>query len=327
MRLSRLAMRRLRSKNRSRLTKVRQIQVVCAPEVMDVSDRALRAKTLGFLKAVEHSLAAGKSVRLCFRSTKKLHPCGTLVFVSHVEVWQARFPGRLGLRGLPDDLVVAQLFKHIGLLEQLGLSVDLDTSHEMVKDWYYISGEIVDAAAYRALAISARDAINHPLKDLFPGCLNEAVTNAVEHAYTIVSKRLPPAHVRKWWMFSQVRDGRLSVVIYDQGIGIPRSLMIKPKFSELLGDVILQRRGCDSRLIEVAADSARTGTLLAYRGKGLPEMLQFSKGLESGGLTILSAAGGFFYDSATQKSTKRQYDTYLPGTLVVWGIPLSNQSN
>lgn len=319
IRLSRSAMRkRMHSRRRANET-FSSVLVVRAPEVMDVTVDAYRVHTMHFLWRVEQLLTEGASVRLCFKDTNKLHPCGTLVFVSHVEVWQARYPGRLRLRGLPDDPIVAQLFKRIGMLERLGLQADIDTSHEMVRDWRYSSGHTMNPAAYKDLALSARSQVDDPNMALFPDCLNEAVTNTVDHAYEVQTGKLPPREMQKWWMFSQVREGRLSVVIYDQGIGIPRSLLTKPEYK----DRIRKFHQKDGRLIEAAVNSERTSTVLPYRGKGLPEMLQFTKQLRAGRLSILSARGGFFYDAVAQKHSRKRYDIALPGTLVVWGIPLS----
>lgn len=313
-------MAKLRLRNLVLPLRRRKTQLVRAPEVMDVTDGAFRARAMKFLTDIEHYLSIGSSVRLCFGGTKKLHPCGTLVFVSHVEVWQRKYPGRLRLRDLPEDEVVAQLFKHIGLLEKLGMSVDLETSHEMVRDWHFHSGETMDAATYKVLALSAQDYIDHPDKGLFPDCLNEAVANTCDHAYEIQVARLPPPDMRRWWMFSQVRDGKLSVVIYDQGIGIPKSLLSKPQWR----DVIKKIHQKDGRLIEAAVCSPRTRTLLPYRGKGLPEMLEFTSSLREGRLSIMSARGGFFFNAATENYRRTRYDVALPGTLVMWGIPVSD---
>ncbi|MCL6262759.1 hypothetical protein [Craterilacuibacter sp. RT1T] len=320
-------MRRLQKQNLKVKSKSKSPKsiVIEAPEVMDVTEGSHREKTMRFLFLIDDYLSKGSVVRICFKNTKTLHPCGTLVFVSNIDVWKAKYPSRLRLKALPSDPVVAQLFKHIGILEQLGLMIELDTSHSMVKDWHYHSGNSMDAAEYRDLAISARDYIDHPEKSLFPGCLNEAVSNTIDHAYETEpsSNELPPKAVRKWWMFSQVRDGLMSVVIYDQGVGIPRSLLSKP----MVQDIFKHLNKKDARLIEAAVSSPRTSTQLPYRGKGLPEMFSFSQQLHQGGLSILSARGGFFYDSERERYKRKHYNIKLPGTLVAWGIPASQTTS
>ncbi len=67
-------------------------------------------------------------------------------------------------------------------------------------------------------------------RGLYDGIV-EAMTNANHHAYEqIRDDGLRHEDLQKeWWMFSQVRENRLSVSFCDLGIGIPRSLPLKRK--------------------------------------------------------------------------------------------------
>lgn len=173
----------------------------------------------------------------------------------------------------------------------------------------------MEASIYRATA-SLRDQIEHPERALFADCLNEAVYNTVNHAYEFEIEGLPVPELRKWWMFSQVRDGKLFVAIYDFGVTIPASLLRKPEWRDFTR---LRKR--DGLLIEAAAASGRTSTRLRHRGKGLPEMLEFSKKLRDGGLTIMSRTGAFTFRAAQGHSRREKYVVPLPGTLVLWELP------
>ena len=131
---------------------------------------------------------------------------------------------------------------------------------------------------------------------------------------------VPPA-LRKWWIFSQYKDNRFFVAIYDIGDGIPRTLRRKPEWIEFLR----LRHYKDGSILRSAIATSRTRTLQPERGKGLPEMLEFSKSLKAGGLSILSAKGGFRYDAETETMRHRKFSQPLRGTLVQWAIPFRKE--
>lgn len=293
---------------------IRRVVPVPAPKVFNVHLRQHRPEMLQFLRKVRLALGAGSRVVIGFDQTTDIHPCAMLVFMANVDVWMHKYPGMLTARKPADD-VVEQLFQHFGLLQNLGVLSDKVAQHDKVKYWHYYSGEKVTAEKYRELMASITGRVHQSA--LFGGCLNEAVTNAVAHAYEFDQEGMPPSSMRKWWMFSQKRDGNLFVAIYDAGVSIPNSLMNKPEWR----DYLRRWTGGDGRMIEVAVGSNRSRTKLPHRGKGLPEMLEFSKGLSSGGLAIMSRSGCFSYQASNGVERRWNYKHPLRGTLVLWTIP------
>jgi hypothetical protein len=221
----------------------------------------------------------------------------------------------------PADEVVEQLLQHFGQLQRLGLAPRKEITHDRVLFWHYISGATVDAATYRTLTASVRGNIDHPEAALFADCLNEAVSNAVNHAYKFETSDLPPEEMRKWWMFSEPRDDKLFVAIYDCGVSIPQSLRRKPEWH----DYATLRSLKDGRLIRSAVTSERTSTRLVHRGKGLPEMLEFSSQLAQGGLSIWSRDGAWLYHAQSGRSETLNFRSALRGTLVLWEIPFRKE--
>lgn len=298
-------------------------KIVNAPKCFDVSVETYRYDLIEFFCEVEHELREGGSVRVCFKHTERLHPCGTLVFASKLDAWLTCYPGKVVGNALPKDDVVTQLFKHIGILDKLSLHSSLEATHDMVKYWHYHSGDSIQASIYKPLTLSLMNDLDHPSKELFGGCLNEAVSNVLDHAYIGYEDRKMPEALRKWWMFSQHKDGRFFVAIYDHGMSVPTSLETSAQWA----DIVRMIHKKDSRLIETALRSPRTRTRLEHRGKGLPEMLEFSKEMNDGGLIILSRKGGLEYRARDKSFKRRKYSTKLPGTLVIWRIPsVSGQS-
>lgn len=280
-----------------------------------VFDKADRVRLFTFFAEVESVLKDGNHVRLDLRGVKELLPCGTLTFRARLDVWLTNWRGML-TASYPKDDVVEQLFQHIGVLEALGLEPRKDITNERVKFWHFHCGSLMDASIYKSLVISIRDRIDHPERDLFADCLNEAVYNTVNHAYAFETAQLPAKDLRKWWMFSQVKDGLLSVAIYDLGVSIPASLLQRPEWRDYA-----RLRQRDGQLVEAAVNSPRTSTRLPHRGKGLPEMLEFSRSLSSGGFTIASREGEFTYNASYRRHSRKKLVPPLPGTLVIWELP------
>ena len=289
---------------------------VLAPSVFNVYKQSYRPDVMQFFSRVQKELKSGARVIINFEGTKELHPCAMLVFMAQLEIWMHRYPNMLSAKRPADD-VVEQLFQHFGLLNKLGVESTKAVEHEQVKYWHYYSGEKVTAATYRELMTSITGRVDR--SSLFGDCLNEAVSNAVSHAYKFEQRGLPPQEMRRWWMFSQLKEGNLFVAIYDAGISIPASLRTSPEWRDYFRNLV----GGDGKMIEVAAGSFRTSTKLGNRGKGLPEMLEFSTELSSGGLAIMSRWGCFSYDAKERVHRRNNYRHPLRGTLVLWTIPFA----
>lgn len=259
-----------------------------------------------------------------FKQTRELYPCGTLLFLAHLDLWLDKHPGQLTCT-YPDDPIVEELLQHVSVLSKLGLTSRKVVAHERVKYWLFHSGTELDSATYSDLTKSTRSGIVHPHKELFADCLNEAVANTIHHAYEYPFRNIPSKEQQKWWMLSLLKDDQLFVAIYDAGVGIPGSLRRKPRFAEYFK----MRNYNDARLIQAAIGSAWSSTQLPHRGNGLPEMLEFSQNLEHGGLSIWSANGGLSYNPQLADRGKREVrhhiDERLPGTLVLWSIPFRKE--
>lgn len=296
----------------------RTIIHIHAPKRFNVREDHPRHALLLFFEYIDACLSEGKFVKIRFGKVEELHPCGTLVFMARLDGWLSEHSGKLSC-DYPDDDVVEQLFQHVGVLGRLGLPSRKVISHEKVAFWHYHSGLSADPSSFKDLTASVIAQIDHPNQPLFGDCLNEAICNTVGHAYTHISDLA--AEQRKWWIFSQYREGRVFVAIYDQGEGIPSSLRRKPEWIEYLK----VRHYRDDRIIQSAIVSNRTNTRQPERGKGLPEMLEFSRELRGGGLMILSSRGGFEYNAETSRTLRRRYTARLPGTMVQWSIPFRKE--
>lgn len=307
---------RRQAAKRNRITHQSQTVTVRLPSIVRMLAEDQRLALMNVIQRANGALKSGKFLRLDFKDITELHPCGTLVFMANFDRWIDLFPGKV-TGTYPRHEVSEQLLQHFNVISKLGLPERLQITHDNVRFWHYKSGATVDSASYKDLAMTVRDNIAHPERELFADCLNEAVANSVGHAYDFEVPGLPPYSHRKWWVVSSLRDNHVFVAIYDMGVTIPSSLKRKPEWV----DFLKLRRYKDARLISAAVSSSRTSTRLPHRGKGLPEMLEFSSNLASGFLSIASGKGAYRYDAQTGRETRTRLNCPIPGTLVLWQIP------
>ena len=230
----------------------------------------------------------------------------------------------------PTNEVVEQLFQKFDLFERLGISGRKSIDHDLVKYWSYLYGVDTDTKAFVELKEYTRSEIIHPKRELFADCLNEAIVNVQHHAYTykdtgaLFNQKIEQ---HKWWAFSYRGESLLYVVIYDLGMGIPTSLRRDPRRREYLRRIRQYKARSDRFLIADAIKSPLSATKLPYRGKGFPEMLEFSRGLENGSFSVWSGMGGAEYSHKEKRLVSHELEVRLPGTLVVWRLPFKMEEH
>lgn len=317
---TRRAVRKVRRRCKPRRVRLDQPIFVKAPETFHLTDLTCREKLFRLFDEVDAALSQGRKVKLGFKHTKKMYPCGTLVFMARLDLWLTQYPGMMSC-DYPEDEVVEQLLQHFSVLSKLGLKSRKTINNDRVAYWHFYSGAKADLSGFKDVTLSIIKGIEHPQKELFADCLNEAVVNTVHHAYKNYSEAEVPSELRRWWILSQFRGDRMYVAIYDVGEGIPGTLRRKPEWLEYFK----HRHYNDDRTIESAIISQRTSTLQPERGRGLPEMLEFSQSLEGGSLVIVSSKGAFEYNADVDTTRRRKYSLPLRGTLVQWAIPFRKE--
>lgn len=259
-------------------------------------------------------------MKLDFSATKRLYPCGTLFFTANLDRALSHCPEKITCN-YPADNIVEQLFQRIGLLQRMGLSPRQTITADNVRHWHFVKGDKVDMSGFTQLMEEYQNTFDGQVRMGLYASLSEAVTNTIQHAYPDMKDvEDGPKH---WWMFAQRIGDELTIAVCDLGIGIAESLKRKPE----LKDILLSWRGQsrDKKLIEAAA-GRRTSTRLPYRGKGLPEMLDFVRSSRIGGMIIHSNHGAYGYDVITRAERARRVDPPLPGTLIQWTLSIAESS-
>lgn len=290
-----------------------------APAVFSLATQENRDVLMSFLRRLQEHVKNGGRASINFDKTTQLIPDGTLLFVAVLSCLLQRYPGRV-TSSYPVDPVVEQLFQHIGVLGWLGNTPRVTITADNVRYWHFLQGITTDMRPLKELFDAYSNDIQDRVRDGLSAGLGEAVTNTIQHAYIGESERNVEESGKRWWLFTQKKDDKLTVVVCDLGIGIPDSLV--RKWRDDLKYILRYKKHRDMKLIEVAVQSTRSRTRLPHRGKGLPEMLEFVKSGDVGGFRIYSLRGAFSYDAENITETGIEFDTGIPGTLIMWTVPI-----
>lgn len=309
----------------------KQPERITAPVTFSLESNQTRAPVIKFLSDLRKTFNRSdvQAITIDFSKTSQFVSSATLLFYAElarlIEVTESRI--RVRCRPPTNDRE-CQVLHQIGVYAMCGQNIkQKDTRYEDVVHWRSARGSVVDNSICAPVIEEFEGQLAPPLVNgLFRG-LSEAMTNAIHHAYLDIREDglnyKPPR--RDWWMFSQAREGYLSVVFCDLGIGIPRTLPLKKPnlFKQVLA---LGRASSDYAYIEAAIEDSRTRTMQVERGKGLGNIVEVVSGLEGGLVMVLSNRGFYYMKSGTAPKTFDLKDSIL-GTLIYWRVPLARESH
>jgi hypothetical protein len=310
---------------------------IVAPEYFNLEDAVARRQLLRKLRVIRKHAIRGAGVVIDFRATKRMYPSGTLLFLAELDRLR-QLTGRRNVRAAtyPRDRVVEQVLQQVGILRMVGLRerMQADTFAENVRHWHHATGEFAEGNKLQNLIERYEGRLAPSLTSgLYDGIV-EAMTNCVQHAYPREAvgpwraDRIPAdvaKGCRSWWMFSQERNGKLTVVFCDLGVGIPVSVKDPAKWpQQALASILgtLRLASPNASLIKAATELYKTRTGRTYRGKGLPDILDVVRTGKSGHLSITSNSGVYRYDAASGNETMYDIGVSIMGTLIQWTIPL-----
>lgn len=328
----------LRKRERRRLSKQRQ-QVkkelirkvwtqVIAPIAFDIETEKNHEKITAFHARLRDLLVKSKrSVLIDFSHTKQMVAGGTLLFKAELErtikvIGRER---RIRCRPPKNDKT-GQVLEQVGIYGLLNYRSHIKPCDDDVVYWWHTSCSGAVGEEYeRVLGQFDSQLPQNLQRGLYVGIV-EAMTNANQHAYELTrADGLNYEDLdKRWWMFTQVRDEKLSVCFCDLGIGIPRSL--PHKRPSLWANIKAKFIGKppDGEAIRAAVDDSRSRTGQAHRGKGLKQLVAAMDGSKEGTLMIYSNSGCYFWrkDGARTYEKKLDYHESILGTLIIWRVPL-----
>jgi hypothetical protein len=317
--------RKAKSWRRKRQLKTKRAQpnVIKAPQKFDLEQPKPRSKLVSFLTELRREvIGAGKAgVTIDFTDTRHMWATGTLLFRAELCRLRRITNGAVKLRCLPPrNPKVAQVLKQTGIFRALGHRSSIKPSYSDVVHWRYAEGNGAQGAKYDEI-LGQYDGTIPPsvASGLYLG-LTEAMTNCHHHAY-IAGRQDGLDQVdepKEWWMFSQERDGRLSVAFCDLGVGIPETLPLRqPRLWERLksGGVT------DAVAIIEAIKYSQSRTQKHYRGRGLRQLVEVIENTPGAMLLLFSNRGCYVNRNGT--TSVRDFRDSILGTLIAWSVPVN----
>lgn len=348
--------RRQRSlaKKKSRLTHLACVRdpdtgqmprTILAPELFTITDPVARRRLLAFIERIKYVLTIEhRPVYIDFSLTTRMITDGTLLFYAEIDKLirkgKKRSPDRRRMIrcSYPKDPIVEQVLQQVGIFNVVGKAGRASIEHDTVRHWRGFTGVRLPAGE---LADSMTESYQESAgSELLTTNLNvgiqEAINNCTRHAYEYdqpdpYSKSAYVHPEPRWWMFTQVKDGMLSVALCDLGIGIPTSLRnaeVDDNKDEDWKIPIIQdflriwgKGEADAELIQAAFELGRSKTKKPNRGKGLADIRNVLEEAGAGNLQIYSGTGYYKFDPITRDEKIRNYSDSAPGTLILWTIP------
>lgn len=290
------------------------------PEIVRLNEADLRSQLLVTIGKLRGLVASGCSTVLDFTRTQRVFADGMLLLYAEVRRLRTDYPHvRITCR-LPLRSKTSEVLKQIGMLDLLGCQAKVTPSKADVVRWKFATGSTVEGERYdEVVGIPFEGDLAEPLHEALYVGMTEAMTNVVHHAYQgDRGDGLAPITQKQWWMFSTSKDGFLTVVLCDLGVGIPGTFPFKhPSLWRRLTS-LGRTRDCD--VLEEAVKLGATRTGQSGRGRGLSQLLEIVNQTDQSSLTIHSNHG-VYYKTPSKKGTHEFRDSIM-GTLINWRIPL-----
>lgn len=327
MRLSRQEMARRHAKNtrrrlaennkKNKTAQIKPIEITPPKYLKFHGSQNDREAFENFTNQVFQTISKGLIATIRLNEIERLYPCGLLLFIGQVNIWNNRYPGKVRAF-YPENNVVEQMLQSVGIIEKLGLKNRIkQISHDDVTRWRYFTGTEAAAQEMEPMMDDIRNLIGADSQSRLYDSIAEAITNVRQHAYS-------EGESKKWWIFATISKTSIIVAIYDSGASIPGTLLRKPGIKEHVTQMITGRKKRDAAIIRMAS-GGRSRTKLPYRGKGLPEMFESTQLMPGSSLGIYSRGGYFAYNdkNSTEKEVCTRLDVPVLGTLVLWRIKLA----
>lgn len=210
-----------KQRQRARKASIAPALRVNAPAVFSIESDVDRPAVLAFLsqlRLVYANAVTGSTLVIDFTRTHRFIAHGTLLLYAELTRLIEYGAGRIRLRcTLAANTRANQVLQQIGLFAVCGQNIKFETTLSDVVHWRVARGHLVDGRITAPAIEVYEGQMAGPLVDGILRGLGEAMTNVKHHAYIQVRQdnlNFTPAK-QDWWMFSQERNGVLSVVFCD----------------------------------------------------------------------------------------------------------------
>ena len=279
----------------------------------------------------ELGLRQKQQIFIDFSGVQEVGPCGALLIASELDRWRRLHQFRHRVFPKTWNQNVLRLMGEMGLFEMLGVinppkrsntNINKDVTFFRFRTGAYTTGS--DVAKFADEIQNCAGSLPKR-KTMYRG-ITEAMANVANHAYPSDHDYNLPIFPGRWWMGGSYDSAtrKLTVIVYDQGVGIPHTLPRNYPMEILRG--LLDRFGLiddDASRIKISMDLGRTQTGEKYRGKGLfRDIRPYTESINHGRLRILSNRGEYVYSPHDSIDTNKEklftHSQSIGGTLILW---------
>jgi hypothetical protein len=290
--------------------------------MLSIDDKKSRSEIIVAINRLHNLVSRGeRKIKLDFSSTSKIYSTAMILIYAEVSnLINLHSDIKLSCTR-PRNSKASHVLYQIGMYKKCPTRFTPKQNYGDVIHWRVCSGVDVIGKNYDII-VNHNNELFDPEVDLYGGCI-EATKNVKRHAYLEERELSPVAHEKTgWWIFSQIKDGAISVCVCDLGCSIPVTLPKRRK--GLFENILKLGTSSDHDLIQGAIGGAQSRSLESYRGNGLPKIAQVASQTAGASLAIHSRNGYLRVANGTSVGKKRK--TPIQGTIISWTLPLEGRN-
>ncbi|WP_163001133.1 ATP-binding protein [Pseudomonas viridiflava] len=320
--------------------------VITAPvkiSIYDFSENKTKCQyfqTLKFIQLIKNNFTKRDCI-LDFSSTYRVSAAALVVIYAAIETAYNTRPGQSEIVFSRKSDIVNRTLRNMNI-HNLIQGNEIDYKLNQIKILPIISSvgkkhmeKIIDFIQLKVLKTS-----EPTLEYVYADAISETINNVELHAYP---NEEPSA--RRWWLVCNTMRNQLFLAIYDNGIGIPKTVVSRKWFIPSLqsthpkiyarlieefpedqanGFTKLGRTVIpDERLIHISMKGDVTGTNEDKHGQGSKSIMALVGDTPKGKLWVFSNSGLYTYFQSDNLPAEKKLPRKFPGTLIQWNIKLS----
>lgn len=301
------------------------------PETLSFRENfAETSATIDVIRA--KALNENTPVFIHFDRVRLLEPAAALVLVAEVyrcQKLRVFRSGRFISGNYPVDAAVHEQLRGMGFFKLLGIAENVSQLTENGNIGQPIFLKFVTGTRVENEFIDRFVSVveNHivQLSEIararLVGAIIEAMGNTLDHANKAITQY--QSMQQRWWLSASVNveQHEVAILLFDQGVGIPRTLDANAyeKINAALVNLFnirISANPTDGSKIRAATELHRSGTGQPGRGKGFRTMKTFVDACNDGELRVLSNRGCYHY--MPQSEMHDDESTSIGGTLIEW---------
>ena len=281
--------------------------------------------------------ARNERIYVDFRPIRNLSPTAALVLAAELDRWNSNLAllgGKLSTVDVEEWFPsVRRQLGDMGFFSLLNAKYpqelededghDVDTRYVQFRSGFKVEGKIIEELR----EFDLDPYVSVPNRRLLFAAVTEAMTNVVHHAY---SNERVVDDLHKWWLSASrnTEKKEISILIYDQGLGIPKTL--PRNFGERIREILPDGLSSDdARMIQAAHELSRSATREWNRGHGLQrDIRRYASQIGRSAIyRVTSGRGEYTFQAGVDSDhedhqIRRTYRRSLNGTLIEWSLSL-----